>query len=120
MPNQSFGVAIEEDEFEVADFAIGVANAVIEDDGVGAGLCCRDEPQLVVSRTRGIPHDESEAAHEDRQPGDEDCCRDGAGSVRMSLTIQGVIGEKIAECKFAIERGRARRKSERRRRRPSE
>src|ERR1700726_3371762 len=71
--DHSLGVAVEEDEFEVADLAGVVVDAVVEDDGIGAGFCGRDEAEFVVPRARRVSNDESEAAYGDGEAGDEDC-----------------------------------------------
>ncbi len=82
--DHSLGIAVEEDEFEVADLAGGVGDAVIEDDGVGTGFSGCYQAKFVVARARRVPDDESKAAHGDGEASDEDGRRDGAGPGEQS------------------------------------
>ncbi len=91
--DHSFGVAVEEDELEVADLAGYVVDAVIEDDGVCAGLCGGDQAKFVVARARCVANDEGETAYGDREAGDEDGRRDGACSCEEPDDPGVVVGD---------------------------
>ena len=101
--DHSIGIAIEEDEFEVADFAGGVGDAVIEDDGIGTGFSCCYQAKFVVPRARRVPDDESKAAYGDGKACDEHGRREGAGPGEESNDPRVVVGEG-PHCKFAIEK----------------
>ncbi len=102
LPINLLGIVVEEEEFEVADLARIVVNAVIEDDGIGTGFCSCYETQLVVSRARCIADDEGKTAHGDREAGDEDCRSDGARPCQEP-DDPGVIGRERTHRELTVD-----------------